>query len=532
MSNPTKPLDEAFKDALSRAATLDQQGVTQEDTYDLFAGRPPSNVDLVQACMDFYHENQAVMDTAVQGALNFLNSPHGVAQVKALEGSFDSPDLNPLSVELASEILTSGEFEFGLTKASAQPQALQGFGVGVSVGVSAFFGALAGADVVFDFQDNTQIHGRTWAGLSFKGGLSISAGLELSFWVNKPTTGVIAGWLIDLYIPTDYVVVLLIRFMYIKERATGATDLTFSGVSLQFPLGIGYPLRQQKEEDPGVVALFGARQKAWDKTKRATLEVVNKATGLNTIAVEEVTTLEVTLKNTSGNDVVLSAGAAMTIGMPSYFTDSDVSNMNIDYQGWTFTNDGSKLTLTLSASYKWNADAKISFEITNVTSSNTPPLNEQSSPGKVKLTLDDTSFSNPIVQAADFSLVWSNSEATLDWSVTLDTDDFTLDGDASGNTVGHAQPGTEIIQLTTAKSTGTGDVWILGYVYNYNTADPGKVIPQIYAAWWKQGSIKKPGNVYYGNYVDQSGNTSTCYYGGLSSTGSSIAIKVTFGSSD
>jgi hypothetical protein len=529
MSNTTKLLDEAFKDALSSAATQDQQGGTQDDTYDLFAGHPPSNVELVQACVDFYHANQIVMDTAVQSALNFLNSPHGVAQVKALEGSFDSPDLNPLSVELASGILTSGEFEFGLTKASAQPQALQGFGVGVSVGVSAFLGALAGADVVFDFQDNTQVHGRTWAGLSAKGGLSISGGLELSFWVSKPLTGAIAGWLIDLYIPTDYVVVLFIRFLYIKERAVGATDFTFSGVSLQFPLGIGYPIRQQKEDKPGVVALFAARQTAFDKTKRATLDIVNKATGLNTIAVEEVATLKVTLKNTSGNDVDLSAGATMTIEkMPAYFSEGDVGGMSIDYQGWTFTNNGSKLTLTLSAAYTWKADAEISFDIINVKSSSTPPVDKQSYPGKITLTLADTSFDNPIAQAADFSLVWSNSEATLDWSVTLNAKDFTLDGAASGNIVAHALPGTDITQLTTAKSTTSDDVWILGYVYNYNTG-VSEVTPQVYAAWWKQGSIKTGNNVSYGNKVSDSGET-ICYYGGLSSTGSSIAIKVTFGS--
>lgn len=527
VSNPTNLLDEAFKDALSRAAALDQDGVIPDDTDELFAGRPPSNVELVKACVDFYHENQAVMDNAVQGALNFLNSPHGVAQVKALEGSFASPEPNPLSVELASGILSSGEF--GLTSASSQPQALRGFGIGVSGELSAVVGILGGADIVFDFQDKAEVHPRTWGGLSLKGGLSISAGLELSFWVNKPVTGAIAGWLLDLYIPTPYVVALFIRFMYIKEREQGTTDFTFSGVSLQFPLGIGFPLRLFNEKDPGLVALFAAKQKAWDRSRRSTLDVVNKATGVSTIAVEEIAALAVTLKNTSGNDVNLSAGATITIKMPSYFSQNDVNKMSIDYQGWAFTDDGSNLTLTLSADMQWKSDAEISFDITNVKSSSEPPAGQQSEPGKVALNLSDTSFSAPIINAADFDLVWENSEATLDWKVVL-TDDFTLVGDGSGSIVAYAQPGNDIIQLTTATDS-SGAVWILGYVFNYNTAIPNEAIPQVYAAWWKQGSIKTGNNVFYGNKVSESGDTSTCYYANLQSSGSSIAINVTFGSS-
>jgi hypothetical protein len=522
-SNPTKLLAKAFKEALQEATTLDRHGITPDASDDLFAGHLPSNVELVKACQDFYHEKQAVIDTAVAGALKYINDPQGVAHVKALEASFEGSDPNPLSVELATEILSSGEF--GLT---SRAQGLQGFGIGVSVGASAFVGVLAGADIVFDFQDKAEVHPRTWVGGSLKSGLSISAGLELSFWVDKPTTGAIAGWLLDLYIP-EFMIGYFIRFMYIKERAAGATSFTFSGVSLQFPLGIGFPLRQKKEKNPGLVAPFAAKQTAWDKSKRATLEVVNQATGVNTIAVEEVATLVATLKNTSGNDTPLGAGATMTIGMPVYFSDDDVSSMSIAYSGWTFTNDSGKMMLTLASAYTWKAGATISFNITNVKSSNNPPLNQQSYPGTVLLTMNDSSFSTPILNSSGFALVWANSEATLDWSVTVKPSDFTLDGDASGSTVAYAQPGNTIVTLTTATST-SGDVWILGYVFNYNTAIPNEAIPQIFAAWWKQDSVKTGKNVFYGNQISESGETSICYYGGLSSTGDSISIKATFGS--
>lgn len=48
-------------------------------------------------------------------------------------------------------------------------------------------------------------------GGSLKGGLSISAGLELSFWVKKPVDGAIAGWLLDLYIPNPAFPLMLSR---------------------------------------------------------------------------------------------------------------------------------------------------------------------------------------------------------------------------------------------------------------------------------------------------------------------------------
>jgi hypothetical protein len=271
-----------------------------------------------------------------------------------------------------------------------------------------------------------------------------------------------------------------------------------------------------------------AGQKAFDQPRRATLNVVNTATGVNTIAVEEVATLAVTLKNTSGNDVDLSAGAIMTINMPPYFSESDVKSMSIAYPGWIVTAAGSKLTLTLSADFAWKAGAEISFDITNVKSSSEPPAGQQSYPGKVTLNLSDTSFSSPIINTDDFDLVWENSEATLDWTVLL-TADFTLNGEASGSTVAYALPGSEIIELTTA-TDGNGDVWVLGYVFDYNTAIPNQVVPQVYAAWWKQGSKKTGNNVFYGNKVSGSGETSTSYYAGLPSSGSSIVITVTFGS--
>ncbi|WP_067687200.1 hypothetical protein [Nocardia jejuensis] len=526
MSASSHILDEAFKDALSRATALDKQGIPPADTGELFPGRTPTNVELVQASAGFYRKNQALLDGAVRDVLNFLDSPDGVAYVKALEGSFESGVPNhPLSVNLASDILRTGDFELGTTA----PQGLRGFGIGVSAGVSAVIGLLAGADVVFDFKDEAQVHGRVWKGGSVKGGLSVSAGLELSFWVDKPVSGAIGGWLLDLYIPTKYVLAVFIRFMYIKQRAEGTKDFEFSGVSLQFPLGIGIPIRRE-EGTNGVVALFAANQTAWDRPKRATLSVVNKATQVGTIAVKETATLEATLTNTSGKDVGLSSGATMTINMPSYFSDADVSAMNINYPGWTFADNDGKLTLTLSKNSNWTAGATMQLVITTVKSSSQPPAGQQSYPGKVILGLDDISFTAPIAASDDFSLVWANSQATLEWTATVAPDMFKLTGDGAGKVTAYAQPGNEIVKLTTAVDTG-GNTWWLGYIFDYNTNVGDKVIPQVTAAWWKQDSPKTPKNAFYGVAVDQSGQTSTAWYGGTQQSGSSIAVTPTFSTS-
>ena len=512
---PIKLLDEAFQNALSNAASLDQQKIIPDGTEDLFPDGPPTNVELVQECLDFYHKHHIVMDRAIQGASNLLSSPEGVARVKALEGSFEAQANNPLSIKMASEMLSSGEF--GITD-PAEAQGLDGVGIGVSVAATAIVGVLAGADIVFSGDD---VIPRTWVGGSLKGGLSASAGLELSFWVNEPLSGAIGGWLLDLYAPLPSYTAF-VRFMYIKERPVGATSGEFSAVSLQFPYGVGLPIRVIIGK-PSVKGIFAAQQDAVSRPKPAVLDVVNSATGVNTIAVQENTSLNTTLKNTSGNSVALGAGATMTITMPQYFTAADVSQMKTSLPGWTFSYDSTNnnLVLTLSSAMTWQANDVFSFVIANVQSSNTPPLNQSTQAGVVRLNLNDTSFQNPIVTTAKFNLVWKNSEATLQWKAYV-TGGFQLTGPPSGTTVAYAQPGNNVMELTTATDS-SGDVWVLGYIFNYDSND----VPEVMACWWLKDSVKKSGNLITGNPVTTSGQTSTCYY----SNGSYILVTPTFDTS-
>lgn len=156
MSTPTRILEKAFKEELAKAAKLDKKGIRPVGTEELFPKKTPTNVELVQACQKVYLKHQDVFDKAVDGAIDFLDSPDGVAYVKALEGSFESVAPNPLSVDIAAQIARNGAFDL----TAGAPQGLRGFGIGVSAGVSAVVGLLAGADVVFDFKDEAQVHGR------------------------------------------------------------------------------------------------------------------------------------------------------------------------------------------------------------------------------------------------------------------------------------------------------------------------------------------------------------------------------------
>ena len=514
MSTTPKLLDEAFQNSLNQAAALDQQGVIPPDTHDLFPDHhQPTHVELIQASRDFYNEHHVVMDRAIKGVLNFLNSPEGAARMKALEASLNASDEEALSTQI-TELMNSGALD---VQSATEAQALTGFGIGVSAGVSAVIGLLAGADIVFESDD---VIFRTWTGGSFKGGLSVSAGLEMSFWVTTPLSGFIGGWLHDVYLlsTSGY----FFRIMYIKQRASGSTNSEFGGMSFQFPFGFGFPIRDLFGKDLKLTAGWAGKQNAQARTKAATLTVINKTTGTNTIAVNQTVVLTATLTNTSGKTVSLGPGSTIQIRMPNYFTSADISKMSTSLTNFTFTNDGTYLTLTSNTTLNWANNTDIVLGIGNVHSSNTPVSGQQATPGFVTIQINAPSLSDPIVATAAFNLVWAASQSTLTWQTNV-VSPMKLNGLPSGSQVANAQPGNTVAPLTTATDTSTGDVWTLGYIYNYNTSGANQGIPQIAAAWSKQGAPQVGSNVIVGNFLTASGTTS-CF----NSTGSSISIKVTF----
>lgn len=506
MSKSTPPLEQAFNHALSNG------------------GNSPGDVENLQRCLKFYHQHQRVIDAAVGSAQDFLESPEGAAYVKALAASLDGAEANRLSVKLASEIRDSAEFSrvSGLSNVE-----VQGLGLGASGGASVVFGGIGGADFIFEVTGKGEVHPRTWYGFSLKTGLSINLGLELSLWFNKPFTTAIKGYILDLYAPQPFGL-LFIRCLFI-EQEQNTSDFTFSAVSLQFPLGVGLPVRLFLTRLP-VAAVFGAfdaAQQVWVVSKRSSLKIINKATKVDAIYVDTTAALAVTYTNTSDQDFTLSPNATMTLTMPAYFTDDDVANMKINLEGWELSADGTDLKLTLLADYQWKSGTAILFDINDVRSSNKPPLDQASVEGRVKLVLDDVSFRVPLSDTDELFLAWGTTEGTFQWQVTL-SEEFTLNGEGSGTTVAFAQPGDDVRQLTTATHNETGDVWILGYIFNYNT-DFGTAFPQVRAAWLQQGAFRIPGQtLYLGGPADDSGETSTAYYKGSDRSGSSIAITVNF----
>jgi len=514
MSTTPKFLDEAFQDALSNASTLDQQGIIPKDTEELFSDGLLTHVQMVQECLDFYNQHHVVMDRAIQGALNLLGTPEGVAKVKALEGSFESSANDSQSTELASEMLGSGEL--GFTNA-AEAQDLVGVGIGVSAGASKVKGVFAGADVVFCSDD---VIPRVWIGRSTEGDLSASAGLELSFWVNKPYRGPITGWILDLNLlrfATGY----YIRFMYIREPPIGLKTTRFSAVSLQFPYGIGLPLWFYKMYH-GKLPTFRAKFVGWQHAERRSswstgFNVVNKTGGTNTVTALQGTTLTCTVTNTSSVDIPLDTATTMTLVMPSYFTTTDVANMSVSLQGWKVTIANNNISLSPTSNITLNAGATITFYIGNVSSSNTPPSDQPATLGKVLFYLTNPAYDLPLTNSAELDLVWPPTTLYLVWKTNL-MPDFTTSEPTSGSSEVTVTPSGLVQPLLTATQSPPGDLWDIGFLFNYTSgANP---IPQVWAAWYD--TVTKQLLTY--NSATSSGQTTFCG----NTDGSSISITVNF----
>ena len=527
MKNHTGLLDEALNELLPRAIDQDRGGAFLE-MREMIDGDVPSCEELAREFLEFYREHGEAIDAAIQSGRNFLDSPGGVARGQALQASLESPDSELLSTDLASGILNSEEF--GLLGDTNRLQGLQAIGVGASAGLSIRkIGGLAGLEIVID-TDNPSVQPRLWAGVTFIESSSVNYGLEISVWFNnKPLKGTIMGLVLDVYIPLESnPIYFYIRVLYIRERPQEGASFISSAVTIQFPWGAVSTLKKSLN-----VGAFVAYQWAQDRTKRASLDVVNESDGGTTIAVEENTTLKVTFKNTSVYDYGLEAESTLTFNMPEYFTDEDIAAMSIDASKWSFAADGGKLVLTAKEYITWASNSTLTFEITNVSSSKTPISGAQSFPGNISASLQSTATKLPITATTAFDLVWSSSQATLTWSAKVNSEYFVFTDGApsSGTTTANAVPGSIVQTLTTAiAQDGSDEVWVLGYIYNYNTATKD-IQPQVMAVWWKQGAVQIVGKTLFeGNVVTpySSNQNTNCDYGDRSELNCNISIDVAF----
>ncbi|MEM1183173.1 MAG: hypothetical protein AAGM22_32825 [Acidobacteriota bacterium] len=530
MSRHENSFEQALLEALLRASAEDARTGAVDDVdgeyWDAVGEVAPPRARMAEEILEFYREHRAAVDKGLVAAGRLLENSETAAQVKALEGSLavtaEQGFPLPVSVELAQRLGESAQQDLGA--AVLRDSNLAGWGLGVSGGASAVVGVLAGVDLVFYTDDDTQVHPRTWVGGSIKTGISVNGGLEMSFWTKRPITGVIAGWLFDTFFGGTYV-----RVMLIKQRADGESRFSNYGLSIQFPDGFGLPLRQIYEKHPSLFGAYAGRQKAWARTKRFEFDVVDHATNVSSIAVGETATLDVTVKNTSSRSYDLEVGTTLELVMPSFFKNADVEGMEISASNWKFevVDDGNRkvLQLTLDSAMTWNDGAKIEFSITNAKSSESPKAGRQAQRGSIRLKLQSDAVK--IFKTARFNLVWKTSSAVLDWQATVADGQFTLTGAASGEISSYAESNNTIRTLTTATKDGTDETWILGYIYNYNTA--ANNTPQVTAVWWEQGTLPVGGRTTYeGQSVAQSGQTTTAYYSGLATDGNKIAITVTF----
>lgn len=498
----------AFEDALQRAAAHDLKGLCHDDPDGMFEGLPATNVERVMETFEHYCQNREVMDAAVRGAMNFVKSPNGAAQVKALRASFESRGPNPLNNQIAQGIYQSSEFD--LLRATTGNDSLKAMGIGVSAGAEFFFGALAGAEVLVDWKRDHEFHGRAWAGLSFELGIGWNVGLELSFWNQTPLTGLVKGWFIDLWVPLPaYPLLFGIRYMFIKQRESGGTEFSYAASSIQVPLDAVFPLF-------GFGIRFWAGQYAWSRNQRGSLSVLDATTQLAQITVNTSTSLDVTITNTSGESMQLDSDATLKLNMPWFFLQSEVEAMEvtIDDDRWTVTdNDGTTITLTLSSGYTWGSDDTIALTITGVECSGTL-TNGQAQSGYVVATLDtNVSHIMSIRMEASLGLVWANFSGTLTWQVNLVGDDgFTMIGPTDGTTSGYAQAKETRISVTTAKDEDD-NIWDFGYIFTYTT-DNGQSVPKVCATMWKEDAPLIGKNYADGFYVVNEDGTSTAYYGG------------------
>lgn len=526
----TRLLDEALEGALQRAAEQDQDGFMPPEVTEVIDDEAPTCEELVREFLEVYDRHGEAIDTVIRKAAEYLNSPGGIARVQAFRASVESPDSESVSAELASGILGSDGAD--LVGDTNRLQGLQGIGVGVSLGGSYYIGGTAGADFVIDTNDSN-VQPRVWWAVTFMKSINLNGGLELSIWFdNKPLTGVIMGLVADLYIPmTESYPLLYVRLMYLRERPQDGTRFTSSAVTIQFPFGL-MPRETGKTFNFGG---FYGKQLAHQRSKRSSLDVTNESTGGDNIAVQETTKLSVSFKNLTVYDYSLNSGSTLTLDMPAYFSDTDIANMSINLSGWSLSRGNGKLVLTATEEYVWTSDKALAFEITNVSSSNQPPENEKSWPGQVTATMESDSLSAPVVATSEFDLVWFTSTASITWITTLDSDLFVYTGGYPtwGTTDITASSGNNIQTLTTATNVKTGDVWVLGYIYNYNSSGTS-IVAEVTAVWWQQNQVAIDNKTLYeGNPVstdDTTTDASTCYYGGLESNGCSIVITVQFDS--
>lgn len=501
-------LEESFADALLRASHTDSR-FKCVDTSEYPGVAPRSELEIVQEVLEFYRANQELVDAAVQSGTSFVETREGLSHVKALEGSLAGGEWSPLSGEIAGRIWDDDAFRG--TRAQVTQSGLRTVGIGVSGDAFAWFGKAGGAEGLMPF---AVVHtARTWhTTIERELVVGVSAGMSLSFWWDFPMSGCIFGLVVQLALGGG------LRVMLIRQRTVDDADATpgavpkpkfpIAGFAVQFGLGFSFP---------GIAAgYYVGNQKARERVPDLSISVTNATTGGNTITVNTEASLSVAV-STGNIAYTLGDGTTLTLNMPYYFTEEEVSAMTISDlpSTWTYAASETNLVLTCADGGSWDArSTPLTFTIGNVESSGTIGTGTIEE-GLVTATLDTTTETKYAVAALD--LAWAQFSASVTWSAQIGDDDYftfvtpcTGASSCSGGPVtAYSQSSYKVTPLLTATDTD-GNTWEFGYQFNYTGDDN---TPQIRAVMWQEDtSVAVIPNSGLWIDSDHSGTTSTATY--------------------
>ena len=515
-----------FSEVIQR--TLDRR--LSEETLDIPA---EYKQQMIRELREFYQRYQATIDLAIEGALALSDPAADTLQIDLLE---DSLRQDPMGFDSGpAHALLYGDALQPMV-ASAQAQGLLGVSVGLSLGISLLLvGGAAGADVLIKLDDN-KIYVRGFAVADVGLDLFAGIGLNIGIWQALPTIDkkvYIGGLLLD--IPLEEIgLPIAIRIMLVREGPgfwSSPSDFKLLGFTFAINYGAGVGLMAFR----GVEYLLGIPPKRAQLTVSNCTDSTNPCQpGTSSIAQNVSSTLVFTLKNTSGQTITIANGDSMLITMPSFFSVTDLNDIDVTPPTDWVSNGFTTSLLTL----QYNGASTLSWTTLVITLNNAKP--SQSSPieGTVNVTIPNAVVQNPtinqpgVVATASLTLVPSISYATISqW--TLTHPDFPLVSgytDSGTNVSVNSQDNRNVVVTLSEVTDSKGAIWILGYQFYVDSTTND---PRFRACWQKKDVFSRDGVTFFApNFtkLTTESQTSTAFYGNVEGNTDYIEIQVALNS--
>jgi hypothetical protein len=518
MTSNTGLLESAFAEALENASDTNLTVFGRPPAEGLPDGAPKNDVEALKLCLDGYRSTQAMVDSALRAAAEYLSTPEGLAHFEALKGTTTSGEPSALGRDISERILAAEEFSaFRSQVKKASPAA-----AGVGIAGNLFRWGGLGLGIEYMFVGDLDV--RFWADLELQFGSGVTFGLSVSIWDSTPHNGPIWGVCAEVAYTAANGVPVAARYMLYIRLSGVKLPPEKAGWDLQ--LGVG-----KLGLFPGAAGLFIGYQLAKKRSKRLKLHVTNASDDTNTITVDTATSLDV--KIIAQADMSFSSGSEMTLTTGGLFTVDEVAAMTISGlpSYLTATKSGKTIVLTASKEFELNAGTTLSFTIGNVQSAGEQDQTKTVS-GRFKVSADPTgqpkavATSKVYLQLQEFSAnitKWIATAGTVSGHLTLGGQCANQASCTGGPLTVHSEGGTTAEPILPA----TADVtqWELGYQFNYYDANTPAIRAVIYNPANPSQFIK-----YYGTwvlYAPGASGTSIATYGGISGS-TTFEVDVTF----